>query len=103
MEIHRKYLNGDIDRDQYWSEMCKINIEQCDQLTKIVNDAMIAMTGNSYLKMSHDTEGFPSYWASKKKYAYLKVEDILATLQDKEHKQSIDYVTKYLKVDKGFF
>jgi len=72
MEIHRKYLDGAIDRDQYWSQMCKINIERCDQLNKIVNNEMVAMTGNAYLKMSHDTTGFPSYWASKKKYAYLK-------------------------------
>ena len=39
---------------------------------------------------------------SFKRFAYLKVEDILATVQDKELKQSTDHISKYLKVDSKF-
>jgi hypothetical protein len=39
---------------------------------------------------------------SFKRFAYLKVEDILATVQDKEIKQSTDHISKYLKVESEF-
>lgn len=38
---------------------------------------------------------------SFKKFAYLKVEDVLAAVQDKDLKQSIDNISKVLRVSKG--
>ena len=38
---------------------------------------------------------------SFKRFAYLKVEDILAAVQENEHKQSIDDISKVLRVSKG--
>jgi hypothetical protein len=38
---------------------------------------------------------------SFKKFAYLKVEDILAYVKEKDLKQSIDKIKKYFQVSKG--
>lgn len=75
----QSYYRCEITREEYWSQLCQINLVECDRLRDMVNSCMLTFSLHGYLKMSHDTIGMPSAWFSKKKYAYLIQ---LTTLKD---------------------
>ena len=73
-EIKDQLENGIITKEQYYSKMCYISKDAGDFLRDRCNELFEEMTYTKNVKLSHDTTGFPSFWASKKKYAYLKQE-----------------------------
>ena len=73
-EIEEQFNGNIITKEQYYSKMCYLSKEAGDWLKDRCNELFVEMTETTNIKLSHDTTGFPSFWASKKKYAYLKQE-----------------------------
>lgn len=95
------YYRQQITREEYWSQLCQINLVECDRLRDMVNKHMLTFTRHGYLKMSHDTIGMPSAWFSKKKYAYLIQ---MATLKDDSKMPPRFVITDEMKMKrKGVF
>jgi DNA polymerase elongation subunit (family B) len=73
-EIKNDYINNNITKEEYLIKMCYISKQAADDLMIKSNKLFEELTRTSCIKLSHDTTGFPSFWACKKKYCYLKQE-----------------------------
>ncbi|CAB4480535.1 unnamed protein product [Rhizophagus irregularis] len=60
--------NGGISKEEYWSRMVKISMEEMEKLRDEVNDFFKKDNGSSYLKMAYEEVLFPVVFTGKKKY-----------------------------------
>jgi DNA polymerase elongation subunit (family B) len=74
LQIREDYNNKLITKEEYLTKMCYISKDAADILMHKVNNLFKEMTDTECIKLSHDTTGYPSFWACKKKYSYCKQE-----------------------------
>lgn len=64
----RKYALGEIDKEEYWTEMTHITMDSLDTLKNQVNDFLKEDNGTGHLKMAYEEVLFPVVFTGKKKY-----------------------------------
>lgn len=64
-EVFKDMIQGN------YTEMCIRSRKAGDELRDKLNLLFKELTYTENIKLSHDTTGFPSFWACKKKYCYL--------------------------------
>ncbi|PKK58991.1 DNA/RNA polymerase [Rhizophagus irregularis] len=68
-ECDEAYDSGNgISKEEYWSRMVNISMEEIERLRDEVNDFLKNDNGSSYLKMAYEEVLFPVVFTGKKKY-----------------------------------
>lgn len=67
-EVDRRYAQGELTKEEYWTEMALITMEALDTLRDQVNAHLCADNGTKHLKMAYEEVLFPCVFTGKKKY-----------------------------------
>jgi DNA polymerase elongation subunit (family B) len=81
-DLDLRFVRGEIDLIEYWTQMCRLNYDACEQLRHDINKMMLIEAPSGYLEMDADGMGMPTIWLSKKKYI------MMMQMEQKERKVS---------------
>ena len=67
-ECDRDFVDGKLNREEYWSAMVRITMRVMNSLKNEVNDHLYKDNGSKYLKMAYEEVLYPVVFTGKKKY-----------------------------------
>lgn len=76
-ESDRAYAVGDIEREEYWTRLVDITMDNIDEVKVVVNNMLAEDNGSPYLKVAYEEVLWPVYLAAKKKYFGIPHENII--------------------------
>lgn len=62
------YAVGEIEREEYWTQLVDITMDNIDEVKVTVNEMLMEDNGSPYLKVAYEEVLWPVYLAAKKKY-----------------------------------